>query len=116
MTPNANQQTWDVVFQSQKGVGDWDVKGGILDRCIAYDYDGSGYMDHLLAFRRKTGQVWILKKAGAQPKPPLPSGWRAFTSWPPPIIPQPGHVDFAAVYQTTTGLPGFDLADSGPTR
>jgi hypothetical protein len=42
------------------GVGGFDLKSA-ADRAFAFDYDGSGKLDHLVLYRPGTGTIWILK-------------------------------------------------------
>jgi hypothetical protein len=42
------------------GIGGYDLKSA-ADRAFAFDYDGSGKMDHLALYRPGTGTIWILK-------------------------------------------------------
>jgi UDP-2,3-diacylglucosamine pyrophosphatase LpxH len=42
------------------GVGGYDLADG-RDRIFAFDYDGSGKLDHLLLYRPGTGTIWFLK-------------------------------------------------------
>jgi len=47
------------------GIGGYDLRSA-ADQVFAYDYDGSGKLDHLVLYRPGTGTVWILKNtAGA---------------------------------------------------
>ena len=43
------------------GIGGYDLKSP-ADRVIAFDYDGSGKLDHLAVYRPGTGTIWILRK------------------------------------------------------
>jgi subtilisin family serine protease len=43
------------------GIGGYDLKSA-ADRVIAFDYNSSGRMDHLVLYRAGTGTVWILRK------------------------------------------------------
>jgi hypothetical protein len=45
------------------GIGGYDLKS-TADRAFAFDYDGSGKLDHLVLYRPGTGTIWILKNAG----------------------------------------------------
>jgi hypothetical protein len=45
------------------GIGGYDLKSS-ADQVFAYDYDGSGKLDHLVLYRPGTGTVWILKNSG----------------------------------------------------
>jgi hypothetical protein len=47
------------------GIGGFDLKS-LADRAFAFDYDGSGKLDHLVLYRPGTGTIWILRNdAGA---------------------------------------------------
>jgi hypothetical protein len=48
-----------------RGIGDYDLKSS-YDRAFAFDYDGSGNMDHMVIYRPGNGQITILKKSGDQ--------------------------------------------------
>jgi spore germination protein YaaH len=43
------------------GIGGYDLASP-ADRAFAFDYDGSGKLDHLVVYRPGTGTIWILKK------------------------------------------------------
>src|SRR5258708_17269008 len=66
------------------GIGGYDLKSA-ADRAFAFDYDGSGKLDHLALYRPGTGTIWILKNSGgtftpvyAQPDPRRRiEGWAA---------------------------------------
>jgi hypothetical protein len=45
------------------GIGGYDLRSA-SDQVFAYDYDGSGKLDHLVLYRPGTGTVWILKNSG----------------------------------------------------
>lgn len=79
--------TFSPTFTSSSGIGGFDLKS-TADRVFAYDYDGSGLLDHLVLYRPGSGTIFILKnQAGV----------------------------FSAVY-TGGGIGGFDLgaqADQG---
>jgi len=45
------------------GIGGYDLTSA-NDRMFAYDFDGSGKLDHLLLYRPGAGTVWVLKLAG----------------------------------------------------
>jgi hypothetical protein len=45
------------------GIGGYDLKSP-ADRAFAFDYDGSGKLDHIVLYRPGTGTMWILKNAG----------------------------------------------------
>ncbi|MET8863543.1 S1 family peptidase [Nonomuraea sp. NPDC004580] len=47
------------VFHSSTGIGGYDLKSS-ADQIIAYDYDGSGKLDHLLLYRPGSRTAWIL--------------------------------------------------------
>jgi hypothetical protein len=42
------------------GIGGYDLKS-LNDRVFAFDYDGTGKLDHLALYRPGTGTMWILK-------------------------------------------------------
>ena len=50
------------------GIGGYDLKSA-ADRAFAFDYDGSGKLDHLALYRPGTGTIWILKNSGGQFSP-----------------------------------------------
>ncbi|MCJ1463856.1 hypothetical protein MMC07_002465 [Pseudocyphellaria aurata] len=43
-----------------RGIGGYDLKN-IRDRAFAFDYDRSGYNDHIALYRPGTGTFWIIK-------------------------------------------------------
>src|SRR5215469_7260026 len=45
------------------GIGGYDLKSP-ADQVFAFDYDGSGKLDHLVLYRPGTGTIWILKNSG----------------------------------------------------
>jgi hypothetical protein len=45
------------------GIGGYDLRSA-ADQVFAYDYDGSGKLDHLVLYRPGTGTLWILKNTG----------------------------------------------------
>src|SRR5258708_4098050 len=45
------------------GIGGYDLKSA-ADRAFAFDYDGTGKLDHLALYRPGTGTIWILKNTG----------------------------------------------------
>ena len=73
--------TWTTVYSSTTGIGGYDLMSA-SDRIIPYDWDGKGFVDHLLLYRPGTGKVAIMAKGS--------------TAWTP-------------VFQGTNGLPGYDL-------
>jgi C1A family cysteine protease len=58
-----DSEMWGVVV-SGNGIGGYDLKSS-ADRAFAFDYDGSGKMDHMALYRPGTGTMWILKKDSA---------------------------------------------------
>ncbi|MBT2511093.1 zinc metalloprotease [Streptomyces sp. ISL-98] len=48
-----------------KGIGGYDLRSP-ADRAFAFDYSGSGKLDHLVLYRPGTGTFWILNNAGGQ--------------------------------------------------
>ena len=58
------------------GIGGYDLKS-LSDRVFAFDYDGSGKLDHLAKlalYRPGTGTIWILKNIGGQFSPAYQQG------------------------------------------
>jgi hypothetical protein len=47
------------------GVGGYDLKDN-RDRAFAFDYDGSGKLDHLVLYRPGTGAIYFLKNNAGQ--------------------------------------------------
>jgi hypothetical protein len=45
------------------GIGGYDFASP-EDRAFAFDYQGSGYLDHIVVYRPGTGIVWILENSG----------------------------------------------------
>jgi hypothetical protein len=72
------------VFASTVGIAGYGLDSP-ADRIIAFDYDSSGKMDHLLLYRAGTGMVWILKNASGT---------------------------FSAVYASAGGIGGYNLAST----
>ncbi len=55
------------------GIGGFDLKSP-ADRAFAFDYDGSGKLDHLALYRPGTGTIWILKNSGGSFTPVYAQG------------------------------------------
>lgn len=112
MTCPNSDGNWDIVYrQDSRGIGPWNVKGGINDRCFAFDYDSSGCNDHILAYTRHHGNIWILKRANHQPGPNKLLGQTQRPSvWPPQVIPPDPQIQFAKVFETQSGVAGHTLA------
>lgn len=53
------------VFASTGGVGGYDLASP-ADVAFAYDYEGSGKLDHIALYRPGTGAIFILKNGGGQ--------------------------------------------------
>jgi hypothetical protein len=54
--------TFTPVVASFSGIGGYDLSSnGGTDSVFAFDYDGSGKLDHLVLYRPGTGTFWILK-------------------------------------------------------
>jgi hypothetical protein len=68
------------------GIGGYDLADP-ADRVFAFDYDGSGKLDHLALYRPGTGTIWILRNNAGSFAPVFAEG-------------SPG-----------TGISGYDLAD-----
>jgi uncharacterized protein YjbI with pentapeptide repeats len=79
--------TFAQVF-GQQGIGGYDVANG-ADRIIAYDYAGTGNLDHLVCYRPGTGTVYIVQKVSDADDPSA----------------------FHAVY-TQSGIGGFTMTDA----
>jgi len=47
-------------FNAATGIGGYDLKDS-RDQVLAFDYEGTGKLDHLLLYRPGVGTVWILK-------------------------------------------------------
>jgi hypothetical protein len=45
------------------GIGGYDLQSS-ADRAFAFDYNGSGYLDHIVLYRPGTGIVWIVQNNG----------------------------------------------------
>jgi hypothetical protein len=45
------------------GIGGYDLKSP-ADQAFAFDFDGSGKLDHMALYRPGTGTIWILKNGG----------------------------------------------------
>ncbi|MFC4013687.1 S1 family peptidase [Nonomuraea purpurea] len=74
--------TYAPVFSSTTGIGGYDLKDN-RDRIIAFDYTGSGKLDHLLLYRPGGKTAWILKHGAGN--------------------------SFTAVFHSSTGIGGYDL-------
>jgi len=72
------------------GIGGFDL-GDWRDQVFAFDYDGTGKLDHLTCYRPGTGSIWILKKVSDNHSPDA----------------------FTAVYHQdpAQGIAGYNLAD-----
>ena len=69
------------VYQGSTGIGGYDLQSA-ADRVFAFDYDGTGKLDHLALYRPSAGTIWILKNSAGT---------------------------FTPVYQGSTGIGGYDL-------
>ena len=78
---NTGANTYTTVFASSHGIGSYDLLSP-ADRIIAFDYNGSGYKDHLIAYRPGTGGVQIIANNGGT---------------------------FTTVFSSSTGIGSFDL-------
>lgn len=74
--------TFTTVFRSTTGIGGYDLKVA-QDRLVPFDYDGTGKLDHLLAYRPGHRIAYVVKHTGTT---------------------------FGIAFASTTGLGGFDLA------
>jgi uncharacterized protein YegP (UPF0339 family) len=68
---NAGQ--FEPAFLSHNGIGGYDVLSRD-DQAFAYDYDGSGKLDHLVLYRPGNGTIWILKNNSGQFTPIYQTG------------------------------------------
>jgi uncharacterized protein YjbI with pentapeptide repeats len=69
-TDQNNNLTFDKVWpqantDSTSGIGGYNLQDP-ADRIIAFDYYGTGHLDHLVCYRRGTGTIWILEKTTDQ--------------------------------------------------
>jgi hypothetical protein len=64
------------VFSSGSGIGDWDLKNS-LDRGFAFDYDGSGRLDHLVFYRPGGESVSIFRNDSSQAGPKFTSVFKS---------------------------------------
>jgi microsomal dipeptidase-like Zn-dependent dipeptidase len=55
------------------GIGGYDLRDP-ADEAFAFDYDGSGKLDHLALYRPGTGTIWILKQSGGAFSPVYAEG------------------------------------------
>ena len=88
-----NNVTFDQAWGSTSGIGG---SGGCdlsnpADRIIAYDYAGTGHLDHLLCYRPGTGEIWILEKD----------------------TDQSNNVTFTVAFASTNGIGGYPLGNAG---
>jgi uncharacterized protein YjbI with pentapeptide repeats len=89
-TDSQNNVSFNKVWDSTSGIGG---SGGCdlsdpNDRIIAFDYYGTGHLDHLVCYRVGTGNIWILEKD----------------------TDQSNNVTFTPVFSSTRGIGGYDLA------
>ncbi|MET7667026.1 hypothetical protein ABZS39_02670, partial [Micromonospora luteifusca] len=57
-----NGDFWPQI-RSSSGIGSFNL-AGVEDRLVPFDYDGSGKLDDLLAYRPGSGIVWVLQSTG----------------------------------------------------
>lgn len=72
---------FNAVMTSSTGIGGYDLKS-TADRIIAYDYEDTGNLNYLLAYRPGTGTAWIVGSA---------------------------YFSFSPSFQSSTGIGGYDL-------
>lgn len=58
---NAYGINFAIVYQSSAGIDGYDLKGS-ADRGFAFDYNGTGKLDHLVFYRPGKGAIFIVKK------------------------------------------------------
>jgi hypothetical protein len=75
--------TFSTVWSSANGIGGYDLASA-ADRIVPYDYDHSGKLDHLLAYRPGSKTVFILEHGAG--------------------------TDWHFVYASASGIAGYDLA------
>jgi len=73
--------TFQADFMSVSGIGTYDLTS-TNDRLLAFDYNGSGLLDHLIAYRPGTGIIYILQSA---------------------------YFAYTPVFQSITGIGSYDL-------
>jgi uncharacterized protein YjbI with pentapeptide repeats len=82
-----NNVTFGTVYDSANGIiGDCDLSDP-ADRIIAYDFLGTGRLDHLVCYRPGTGKLWIVEKN----------------------VDANHNVTFSTVYKSTSGIGHYDL-------
>ena len=83
----SNNVTFGKVYDSANGIaGDCNLSDP-ADRIIAYDFLGTGHLDHLVCYRPDTGKLWILEKN----------------------IDTNNKVSFSIVYKSISGIGHYDL-------
>jgi uncharacterized protein YjbI with pentapeptide repeats len=85
-TDSQNKVTFDPVWYSTSGIDGCDLSNP-NDRIIAFDYYGTGHLDHLVCYRVGTGNIWILEKD----------------------TDQNNKVTFTPVFSSTSGIGGYLL-------
>jgi hypothetical protein len=90
---NHSSDAFTAVYHQEpaQGIAGYNL-ADLRDRVFAFDYDGTGKLDHLTCYRPGTGTIWILKKVSDNDSPDA----------------------FAAVYHQGdpgSGIGGFDLGD-----
>jgi hypothetical protein len=78
------RQLIDLNGYSCFSIGGYDLRVA-ADQAFAFDYDGSGKLDHLVLYRPGSGTIYILKNSAGQ---------------------------FSAVYTSASGIGGYDLRSS----
>ncbi|MEJ3749505.1 trypsin-like serine protease [Actinomycetes bacterium KLBMP 9797] len=79
---------FSAVFHSATGIGGYDLLD-TRDQLVAYDYERTGKLDHLVLYRPGEGAAWVLKHGAGNA--------------------------FSAVFHSATGIGGYDLK-SGADR
>jgi hypothetical protein len=74
------QSTFNASTGYGSGIGGYDLRS-TSDRMFAFDYDGTGKLDHLVVYRPGTGIVWILANNGGTFTPVYQTTFNAGTGF-----------------------------------
>jgi hypothetical protein len=64
---NGGNSFTQVYAQPGAGIGGYDLLSP-LDTSLAYDYEATGKLDHIVLYRPGNGMIWIIKKISSGPK------------------------------------------------